>query len=131
MTLYRFEQGYSYLAGIDKPALVPASTIIDAVTDEGFKVLFADECSRWATLPFATPTACGDWWDWLGFAYRWAPTKLIDVPDRVRWIQKVPHIAAPPQPLQPYQPQPATLPRWKIGAAAAAAAAAAVWWIFG
>jgi len=83
--VYLFKQGLSYAAGFDKPAILSADTIAEGVTDRGFSVLLADECAEQG-LPFATPSSCGDSWDWIAIVERTAPDELIEVPDRVKWI---------------------------------------------
>lgn len=106
MSNFLFKQGYAYVAGVDKPAILSRSMIVNAVTDMGFRVLYADECERTPVFPFRVPGRCGDQWDWVGFAERTGPTKSIDVPSRVKWIQEIPK----PQVAQPVPGQPAPAP---------------------
>ena len=147
MAAFLFRHGFSYAAGIDKPFVLSESTIVEAVADLGFRVLFADECDRMPRFPFRVPGGCGDEWDWVGYAERTGPTKRLDVPDRVKWIQEIPKsqpVALPPPGEQP-KPGPAPAPsaplpapwknpensplKWFAPAALGAVAGfAAAWW---
>lgn len=106
-----FEHGVTYIAGIDKPAIVSVSTIREAVADEGFQVLGVYTCDQIPSLPFAVPGKCGDEWDYIGIARRTGPSKWIDVPDRARWIVAIPPVTVTPSlPARPGEPPPPTAP---------------------
>ncbi len=111
MAEFHFRRGFTYVAGIDKPVVVSKSAIVEAVTDMGFRVLFADECSRMPSFPFRVPGKCDDEWDWVGYVERVGPSETIDVPGQVKWIQEVPKPLPPPQPGQPVPPPPMP-PTW-------------------
>ena len=114
MASFLFRQGLSYVAGVDKPFVISKATIVEAVTDLGFRVLFADDCEELPRFPFPVPSGCGEDWDWVGYAIRTAPTERVDVPDRVRWIQEVPAESKPPAGTTPakHEPRPPLPPTW-------------------
>ena len=109
MAHYQFQQGYYYMAGVDKPWIIPVSTIVDEVEDMGFRVLSIGECEKWGMrgqMPFPTGgNTCGDEYDWIGLAERTGPDQVIDLPSQVKWIQGWPKPTQwPPQPPQPGEP---------------------------
>jgi hypothetical protein len=81
---YLFRQSVAYVAGFDRPVLIPLGVLKDAVEAEGFKVLSAFECS--GPLPFSTPTPCDEGWDYIALVSRVGPDKSFEVPSRVKWI---------------------------------------------
>lgn len=109
MANFSFRQGFTYVAGINKPSIVSRNAMIGGVTDLGFRVLFAEECQKMPRFPFAVPGNCGDDWDWVGYAERTGPSQMVDVPGRVKWIQEIPKPQPPPPPGQP-EPPPAPMP---------------------
>lgn len=114
MPLYTFHQGRYYLAGIDKPLVVPTSTIVEAVNDMGFRVISygeAEEAGCGRSPTFTPPGRCGEDWDWMGLALRTGPTKTIEVPDRVWWIYEYQPMTPAPPPGPGVPPPPATPPQ--------------------
>lgn len=101
-----FAQGFSYVAGFDKPALLSIDTIRRYVEEEGFVVEGAWPCARIPGLPFAVPGHCGDNWDWIAIVRRTGPSRWLDVPDRVAWLVAVP----PPQLPPPTRARPGEVP---------------------
>jgi len=122
MAAYRFQRGYYYMAGVDKPFYASVDMIIDGVEDMGFKVLLIGECEKWGDqgrMPFNTQgNVCGDQYDWVGMAERTGPDEVIDLPSQVKWLQGwpgpslVPPAPAPGQPSVPAQPPPAPAPTY-------------------
>jgi hypothetical protein len=114
MANYTFRRGYWYMAGVDKPFIIPTSTIVSEVEDMGFRVITYGECEKWGVggrLPFPTGgNVCGDQYDWIGLAERIGPDQMIDLPSQVKWIQAWPgpSVVQPPHPGQ--QPVPAQPP---------------------
>lgn len=130
MSKYTFKQGRYYLAGVDRPTIIPISTLKSGIEDMGFHVISYDEaekagCGR--SAGFTPPGKCGDDWDWIGVAQRTGPTQTLDIPDRVWWIYEYPDMTPRP-PLPPGQappPPPPQQPVWSNPAPVAAAAAVA------
>lgn len=107
MAQYKFEQGHNYVIGLDKPMVVSANFLKGEVEKLGFRVSYLEPCEKLPALPFRTPSKCGDDWDWMGIVTRTAPTGMVDVPDRVKWI-----VDSTPVPAQPGQPPPPKPPAW-------------------
>lgn len=104
---FTFQQGVYYAAGFDKPFIASASAVKEGVEAEGFQVLAAWECEGQPGMPFHTPGTCGDEWDWIAYIRRTGPTKTIDMPSQVKWVQAIPALAV--QPGQPSPPPPSEL----------------------
>lgn len=112
MANFHFKQGFTYAAGVDKPMVLSKATVVEGITDLGFRVLFADECEVMPRFPFRVPGKCGDEWDWVGYAERTGPSQTIDVPGRVKWIQEIPRPRPAPLPGQPIPPPEPIPPSW-------------------
>lgn len=82
-----FRGGHSYLAGFDKPFILPITAIRDAVEDRGFRVLGAWECEE-VPLPFQVVGTCGDEFDWVALVQRLGADEEIELPSQVVWIQE-------------------------------------------
>lgn len=110
MALTLFRQGWSYLAGVEKPWYVPTGLAIDKVEAMGFKVLGVWDCATFPKLPVDTAgTTCGDDYNYVGLAQRTGPDGQVDLPDAVKWIVEFggSENAAPlpqPQTAQPTMP---------------------------
>lgn len=150
MASYHFIQGHNYFAGFDKPALISASTIREAVEAEGFEVVGDWACKEIPQLPVQVPGQCGQQWDWLALVRRTGPTQAVELPDRVKWVVDATPMGAgapgapapgsqPPQDTPPPPgadfPPPKVPPRHRPPKAAGggllvlALAGAAAWWL--
>lgn len=107
---FPFLAGHTYAAGFHKPWYASEGAVREAVTDEGFRVLYASECESVPGLPFHTPGTCGDEWNYIGLVERTGPDAVLDVPEEAKWIVDTTPAAPgepvrPPTPLQP-EPEP-------------------------
>lgn len=106
-----FREGFLYIAGYDNPALVPNSSIENAIAERGFQVVLHTPCDEY-TAPFAYPQhagPCDDEWDYIAAILRTGPDQNFDIPERVAFIITIPP-AQPPPPELPPQTQPGQPP---------------------
>jgi hypothetical protein len=82
---YMFRAGRTYVAGVNKPAVLSVDTIAEAVEERGFGVVGIWEREQLPAFPFVLPPHEDDW-DYVGVAVRTGPDEAIEVPSRVRWL---------------------------------------------
>lgn len=102
-----FRQGFAYIIGFDNPVLVSNARIREGAEELGFEMVGLHECDIFTGLPFATPTPCGDDWDYIAIVRRLGADRWIDLPDRVAWVVSLPPPQLlPPTPAKPGEPPP-------------------------
>lgn len=106
-----FLKGFTYIVGFDNPALISNGRIREEAEAQGFSVVTLMECDAFSGLPFATPTKCGDGWDYIAVVRRTGADRWIDLHSRIAWVVTLPPPQLPPaKPAVPGQEPPPPQP---------------------
>lgn len=92
MAVFRFKQGRSYWAGIDKPFLLPTSLVTTLGENKGFAnlVLFDRDDSERPNPPVVAKHSGDTTWDTLAVGLWPISEQTLEIPAEVKWIEEDP-----------------------------------------